>query len=349
MSAPALTVIMSCYNQSEFLRQAVESVLMQKTDFPVKLLITDDHSTKDDSRALVADYAARHPDRIEALLNETNGRYLANILRAKARLRTEFFTLLDADDYWTDDRYLQDAVDFLSAHPDFAVYSRNVLCLKESGETHPFIRHAPAKSDFDFSDYIKGTVPIPQTTGAVFRNVVYGDGIPQIVADAVGTIHERSFEGDADRFVMHLAKGRAHYDPRPSGVYRILSSGIWCRLPRSEQHLIQSQCYADYYAYLGRDKAFFANAAKRELDLAFAAVKDEILRGVLPSQAWTEYFRSIAAFLAENRDVLHADGLRASGFLKALKTGFRLTASQLPFLGKFVDKAKLRTRLQEWI
>ena len=61
------------------------------------------------------------------------------------------------------------------------------------------------------------------------------------------------------------------------------------------------------------------------------------------------YFRSIAAFLAENRDVLHADGLRASGFLKALKTGFRLTASQVPFYGKFVDKAKLRTRLQEWI
>ena len=56
MSAPALTVIMSCYNQAEFLRQAIESVLMQKTDFPVKLLISDDHFTKDDSRALVADY-----------------------------------------------------------------------------------------------------------------------------------------------------------------------------------------------------------------------------------------------------------------------------------------------------
>ena len=349
MSSPVLTVIMSCYNQAEFLRQAVESVLMQKTNFPVKLVITDDLSTKDDSRAIIADYAVRYPGKIEALLNETNDRYLANILRVKAQLRSEFFTLLDADDYWTDDHYLQDAVDFLSAHPDFTVYSRNVICQEESGRVYPFIRDVPAKSDFDFADYIKGVVPIPQTTGAVFRNVVYGNGVPQIVVDAVGTVHERSFEGDVDRFLMHLVKGRSHYDHNPSGVYRILSSGIWCRLPDSERHLIQAQCHADYYTYVKRERAFFVNAAKREMALAFRAVQDEIAQGILPSESWGEYFKSLAAFLSENRDVLSVDGSRDLGFLKALKTAARLTASQIPLLRRFVNKVKLRKYLSRWI
>lgn len=352
MSEPVLTVIMSCYNQAKYIRQAVESILMQKTDFPVRLVITDDHSTEDDSRAVISEYAARHPDRIEVLLNETNGRYLANVLRAKAHLRTEYFTLLDADDFWTDERYLQDGVDFLRAHPDYAVYFRNVVCEEEDGRTHLFLTDRPKKTDFGFDDYVGGYILVPQTTGAVFRNVVYKDGIPKIVAEAVGTIHERSFEGDADRFVMHLAKGRAHYDPRPSGTYRILSSGIWSRLPRSEQHLIQAQCFADYYAYFNRDRLFFVNKANDELNQALLDVKGEILRGVPPSEAWCGYLKSVSAFLSESRDAVRADrdkgGFRDIGLLKALKTSVRLTVSQIPFLGMFVDKDKLRNRLQRW-
>jgi len=186
MTDVALTVIMSCYNQAEYLRKAVDSVLMQETDFPFLLLITDDCSTKDDSREIIQEYAARFPDKIEAMLNDENGRYLKNILRAKARAKTEFITLLDADDYWTDPHYLQESVDFLCAHSDYAVYFRNVVCLKEDGSESLFLPAEPWKRDFCFDDYIRGGLLIPQTAGAVFRNVVYRDGIPPLIAAAVG-------------------------------------------------------------------------------------------------------------------------------------------------------------------
>lgn len=348
VGAPLLTVIMSCYNQAKYIRQAIESVLMQKTGFPFTLLITDDCSTQDDSRAIIAEYASRYPERIETLLNETNGRYLANVLRAKARLHTKYFTLLDADDFWTDEHYLQDAVDFLRAHADYAVYFRDVVCLEDDGRTHLFLPNSK-KTDFDFADYIGGRVLIPQTTGAVFRNVIYGQGIPKIVADAVGTIHERSFEGDAGRFVMHLSKGKAHCVHRPSGVYRISPSGIWCRLSQSERHLIQAQSCIDYHAYLGRDKPFFVNAANQELNLALLAVRDEILHGNSLSVSWDQYFRSISSFLSENHEIIGAYKLPRLGVLKALKIGCRLTTSQIPILNRFVDEDKLHKRLQKWI
>ncbi len=348
MTEPILTVIMSCYNQAEYIRQAIDSVLMQKTNFPFKLVITDDYSTKDNSREIIKEYASRYPDKIETLLNEKNVRYLANILRVKSNMHTEYFTLLDADDYWTDENYLQDAVDFLKSHRDYSVYARNVLRREITGEESPYLEREQAECDFIFEDYVKGDIPIPQTTGTVFRNVVYRDGVPRIVSEAVGTIHERSFEGDVDRFVMHLAKGKAHYDARVAGVYRILPTGIWQKLPASEKHLIQAQCYADYFAYLDRDRVFFVNASYNELSLAFLSLRDEIQKGQALSNIGYEYLRSIITFLSENNDVIESkkcDKIKNLGIIESLKLSVRLIISQIPVINKIVKPRKLQKKL----
>ena len=42
-----LTIIMSNYNQEQYIEKAIESVLMQNVNFKYKLLITDDFSQKD--------------------------------------------------------------------------------------------------------------------------------------------------------------------------------------------------------------------------------------------------------------------------------------------------------------
>ena len=43
MTEPLLTVVMSCFNQADTVSQAIESVLMQKTDFPVRLIVYARH------------------------------------------------------------------------------------------------------------------------------------------------------------------------------------------------------------------------------------------------------------------------------------------------------------------
>lgn len=55
---------MSNYNQAHFIRQAIDSVLSQKTTFPWQLIITDDNSTKDNSKDIILEYQKRYPDRI---------------------------------------------------------------------------------------------------------------------------------------------------------------------------------------------------------------------------------------------------------------------------------------------
>ena len=266
MRHPKLTVIMSNYNQARYVGQAIESVLAQKTSFPFCLLITDDHSLKDNSLEIVRAYAQKYPNIIRVLENKENGRYLQNILRAKAQTKTPYFTLLDADDYWTDDAYLQKAVDFLEKNKDFSIYYTNVTTLRENGSSRLYVQTKLKTADFTFDDFLHDKIFFSQTTGMVFRNTIYRNGIPDIVQHAVGTDAERSFEGDADRFIMHLHSGKAHFVNESSGVYRLLSGGIWTGLNDFEKAAIQARCFMDYDRYFdGRYHQFFIGKAWKEI------------------------------------------------------------------------------------
>ena len=68
-----VSVDVSCmvYNHGNYLRQALDSILMQETDFPVRIIIHDDAST-DDSAAVILEYKKKYPQKIVAVIEEVN-------------------------------------------------------------------------------------------------------------------------------------------------------------------------------------------------------------------------------------------------------------------------------------
>ena len=52
---------MITYNHEKFIAQAIESVLIQKTEFPFELVIGEDCST-DNTRAVVQEYSHKYPE-----------------------------------------------------------------------------------------------------------------------------------------------------------------------------------------------------------------------------------------------------------------------------------------------
>jgi hypothetical protein len=121
-SQARLTVIVSTYNQDAYIADAIGSILAQQTSFPIHVIVTDDAST-DSTLNIVEQYRARRPDLITVLRSERNEWYFTNVLRALALTRSDYFTLLDADDYWIDTQYLQRGFTFPRSAPRF----RNLL------------------------------------------------------------------------------------------------------------------------------------------------------------------------------------------------------------------------------
>ncbi len=94
-----------------FIAQAIESVLMQETDFPFELVIGEDCST-DKTPEIVERFAALRPDVIRAVLNKKTSDLSRNFGATLERCRGSYIALLEGDDYWVSSSKLQKQVDF---------------------------------------------------------------------------------------------------------------------------------------------------------------------------------------------------------------------------------------------
>lgn len=101
-ASPTVSVVMPCYNGSAFLREALDSAVAQSHP-PLEILVVDDGS-KDDSAALVRDYAAAHPQANIQLIQQANaGEPSARNTGIRAA-KGDWVAQLDTDDWWEHDK-----------------------------------------------------------------------------------------------------------------------------------------------------------------------------------------------------------------------------------------------------
>lgn len=125
-----LSVCIRTHNQERFIRQAIESVLMQKTLYPFEIIISDDCST-DGTMRILTDYVRRYPDRIRILESESNIGGPQNLRKVIEASDSKYVTCLDGDDYYTDNYKLQKQVEFLEENDQYVACFHNVMNLDE--------------------------------------------------------------------------------------------------------------------------------------------------------------------------------------------------------------------------
>jgi glycosyltransferase involved in cell wall biosynthesis len=122
-----LTVIIPVYNGMPFLKEAVQSILNQTyKDF--HLLIIDDGSTDDSSEYL----KTLTDSRVEVNYQNNIG-LCASLNQAIASSNAELIARLDQDDIALPSR-LQEQIDFLTSHPDYACVLSRISRISQSGQ-----------------------------------------------------------------------------------------------------------------------------------------------------------------------------------------------------------------------
>lgn len=111
---PVVSVVLSVHNGETFLRESVQSVLVQ-TFRSLELIIVDDGST-DDTARILEDYAGRDP-RVLIVTNPANIGLTRSLNRGLSRARGRYIARHDADDVSRPDR-LTKQVAFLEQNPD---------------------------------------------------------------------------------------------------------------------------------------------------------------------------------------------------------------------------------------
>lgn len=118
-----LSIIVVTYNQENYIRQCLDSILAQKVDVDYEVIIADDCS-KDITGTICDEYAQKHTH-FKVYHHPKNIGLLKNWEFVMNKCEGEYVAILEGDDYWIDDHKLQKQIAFLDAHPDFsAVFTR---------------------------------------------------------------------------------------------------------------------------------------------------------------------------------------------------------------------------------
>ena len=144
MIKPKVSVSMLAYNHEKFISKAIESVLMQETEFDVELVIGEDNSP-DNTREVIDSYVAKHPDKIKALYRDNNVGARQNGIEVWEACQGDYIAYLDGDDYWTDPLKLQKQADFMDKNPGCTICFTKAESIVLEGEENPRIMAPPRK------------------------------------------------------------------------------------------------------------------------------------------------------------------------------------------------------------
>ena len=133
-SQALVSVVMLAYNHEPYLRRAIEGVLSQEIDFPIEILIGEDHST-DNTLGIAREYEEKHPNIIRVITSDHNVGAMKNLQRLESSCRGKYVAYCEGDDYWHDSTKLRKQVSFLEQHPDYSfIHTEYRTYIIESGQ-----------------------------------------------------------------------------------------------------------------------------------------------------------------------------------------------------------------------
>ena len=115
-----LSVGIITYNQQDTIAQTLDSILCQKGDFELEIVIGEDCST-DNTWAICQEYTERYPEQVVLLENTHNLGIMANFARVMKACTGDYVGICAGDDYWCDEHKLQKQLDYFKAHPECGV------------------------------------------------------------------------------------------------------------------------------------------------------------------------------------------------------------------------------------
>lgn len=213
-----VTIVTTTYNQEQYIGQAIEGMIMQKTKFPFKILISNDCST-DNTSNILEEYRKKYPDKIEIINHEKNLGAMKNFVDTLSRVKdSEYVALCDGDDFWTDENKLQKQIEFLDKNKEFNICFHRSRLFYQNGEKEDEIIPHDIKEETTIDDLVKQNY-------IVANSVVYRWKFNN--RDLKLIFPENIVPGDYYIHLLHAQDGKIKMINEVMSAYRKHDSGIW--------------------------------------------------------------------------------------------------------------------------
>lgn len=212
-----LSVVIISYNQEKYIKDAIESVINQKTNYEYEILLADDCSP-DNTGKIMKEYAEKYPKLIKIIERKKNLGGTQNQLDACQKATGKYITVLEGDDYWNNDRKIQEQIDFLEKNPEFIGVSH----LQEGRSlNNEFMGLFPSSIDEDFiindlNELLKGKKY--SETSTIYRNIYNNEENVESIKQLL-SIDQTIADAQLCSYLVSL--GKIYVIAKPMMVYRI--------------------------------------------------------------------------------------------------------------------------------
>lgn len=236
-----LSVVVIFYNQEQYVRQTMESILAQKTDFNYEILMGDDKSS-DKTPEILKEYENKYPDKcrffelpkeedkkFEILERQTDNRiYLIPFTRG------EYINFIDGDDFFTGTDKFKRQVEALDNHPECnACFHRFSYYWDKDGTETLFGDLGNEEKIIPYEKYWRRYYI--HSAAFIYRNIYVNN-----VKELKGKIFD-----DNIITLWHLQMKDIYYIPENWFSYRQLENSTWNKITDIDRELINIKACED--------------------------------------------------------------------------------------------------------
>ncbi len=214
-----VSIFVPTYNHEAYITRALDSILMQKTEYSYEVLVGEDAST-DKTREILQAYEAAHPGRLTVFYREENMYHgpVSNTMDLKLRCKGKYIICLEGDDFWTDETKLETQVRFLEEHPDYIGVAHNCTVVGADSQPNGEIYPQCTDEDYTFRHFFDRIMP-GQLATVMSRNYMLPE-FPDNSLLCMGLV-----PGDQLIYFTLLCHGKVYCLQKSMSAYRHITSG----------------------------------------------------------------------------------------------------------------------------
>lgn len=268
------------YNHGPYIKNALDSILMQKVDFSVQIIIGEDCSS-DNTMCIINEYNKKYPNIFTILDREKNVGGKQNFIEVHSLATGKYVIDFETDDYWLDELKLKKQVEWLETHPNIIGVTH--LC-KMVGKFNEqlFLKYPSIKGGYyRWKDFENDIMP-GQTATLLYRNFYHYPIIENY--DLYSNKSHSIGPGDRKKYFVLNCYGKIYCIPEYMSAYRFVpdSGSSYAATHKSnfEDEINYYQEFLNYARLINKSTASIKAAESlymRSLWVAFLHKKNDIV------------------------------------------------------------------------
>lgn len=223
-----INVILITYNQAQYIRQTLESILMQSVAADVEIIVADDCS-QDNTVDIIREYEGKTPFSFTFLQRPHNLGYVKNYQQAFAACTGDYVAIMEGDDYWTTPSHLQNHIDHQEKQPDASMsYNRHLRLFVDQNRKEIF----DWTNDNSFESVTTEQLALGNRIGNLSCCVLRGKYVKEI--------DPKLFDMNVADWMLGMYMGQFGpllYLKEVTSAYRIHDNGQWSKMDERTQSL----------------------------------------------------------------------------------------------------------------